>query len=629
MSRPGPWHRARNPGLSDPEQGVGLMGVPTGPGIQLTNPNIGDMWGAGARYNFRQRWQDQQGNFVNPESGEILDNWFTGHGSGRYSVPDRQNVNRVDNSRPAPGGGNPIGGYHTFNNGGGSGAPGDPRWSEMGSQLGGNNGMQGLTGYGGQTASPGGQGGDQSAMFPWLQRWTGGTQAPLSPYEQQGLTGISNFVGGGMGLDSSHANSYLNNIIGGGMLDQNNPYFDQIEQHGQQLLSQSQDRTLREMQSRAAAGGNALSGALMQGEGDYLQGSNAAFQGTMSQMRADQYARERGMQQQAVGMQNDMQNQNAQTQMGGYGSLMGWGATPRNIQTNEMQGQYADWLRQITNMRDQYQYPDQMMMGMLGHGYQESYRPQFGDSSAGQLSSLFSLLGQNGGAGIDWGGIIGGIGGLFGGGSGEQPQDQQNDGHLVSYDGVNPAAGPKSYQDSDYYNKALTAEQQKASAAATPKDPHAAANAGIGSATLLIQFLNMLFGHGGGGNGKSKGGVNFGGGQGGSGSGNRSGKSLWDSIFGKKDPTHYTNQFDNHTPHGGNLYQDPIGPGLSEGGDDATYWQPPVIDDSGSGVNPWDSMGQNPNIPDSGGDATYWSPETPDWGGGGYSDGGDNYDFGT
>src|SRR4051812_11360402 len=115
MSRPGPWHRARHPGLfTDPEQGAGLMGVPTGHGIEVANPNEADMWGAGGRYNFLPRWQDMNGNFVNGETGALLGSgtendwrrWITGHNPGHPSGGDMFNRQTVDRSNGRP----PLGG---------------------------------------------------------------------------------------------------------------------------------------------------------------------------------------------------------------------------------------------------------------------------------------------------------------------------------------------------------------------------------------------------------------------------------------------------------------------------------------------------------------------------------------
>jgi hypothetical protein len=572
-------------GPDDPEAGAAYIGSQTGPGIGLVNADDGDMWGAGARWNFQPRWQDSAGNFVDPNTGQNYGNWqaYHNHLTGAGG-------NMANGQNPQPGNVPSLG------------VP--------------NSGVPNL---GAPNVTPGTPTNDNSAssLFPWEQRWTGGFQAPLSPYEQQGLTGLSNFASNGFGTQGaqnftnslmgqngplSGAQGYLSNVLQGNYLSPNNPYFDQIQQSGQTLLNQQQDRTLRELQSRAAAGGNGLSGALMQQESDYLQGSNAAFDQTMAQLRANQYAAERGYQQGAAGLQDQLvgtqlsgaglQNQLANTQLGGYGSLMTYGAVPRNLQSNEMQSQYMDWLRSINSMQQAYQYPDQQLMALLtGGGYHGLSQPAYGESPASQLSQYLGLLG-NGGNGIDWSGIVNGIGGLFGGDN----TTASTDGHPVSYDG-----GPSSYQDQSWYNNALTAAQAKKNQMQNPTNT--GMNAGLGTAGLFLQALNMLFGHGNSGN---KGGVQFGGGQGGN--GGKSGLNLIDALKnalggGKQDP--FINNATG-TPNYG-LYQDPIGPGLSDGGN-ASYWSPTPSDSTGEGTQPWDNMWQNPPIGDSGGGSSDYAP---------------------
>jgi hypothetical protein len=464
-------------------------------------------------------------------------------------------------------------------------------------------------------------------MFPWLQRWTGGFQAPTSPWENQALEGMGNFVGGGMGLDDSR--EYLGGILKGNMLDPNNKYFDEIQKNGQVLKDMEDQRAMRELQSRASAGGNALSGALMGAEGDYMRGSNASFNQMMAQLRADQYARERGYQQQAPGMANDL----SRTEMGGYGQLMDQGQVPRNIQTGEMQGQYADWLRQIQGLQGAYQYPDQMGMAMLNQGNYRGYQtPQYGDSGFAQLMALFPMIfGESGAGGVDWGSIINGVGGLFGGGGegggGEgDGADQVNpDGHRY-YDagGVSAAASaPRSYRDNPFYQNALTMEQNKAKQPQMMGQGNGVPGAVGGTAALLMQILKMLAPKD-----KKKSNNQFKPGVGGGGGG-KEGTNGKNRSSGKADP---------------NAYDKPIGPGLNPGEGDFPNGYSDMYDEPIGPEQPFDE----PYDPEAEGgfdnynfgDNNDWSDLNDfglgDWGGldtGGFdpeAEGGfDNYDFGS
>lgn len=250
-------------------------------------------------------------------------------------------------------------------------------------------------------------------MYPWLMRWTGGHQAPMSDYENQALGDMSNYAKYGFGLGG--AQDYLNREMGGQWLFPNNPYFDQIETAGSNLLKGQQYDTLKRIGSSAAAGGNGLSGARLAAEGRYLSDSNQAFNQMMAELRANQYARERGYMHEDPNQLMDL----SRTEMSGLGQLMNMGAVPRNIQTQEMQGQYQDWLRQIGALRDEYRYPDQLATAFLGTNKYPGYQdPKYGNSTADQLLPLLAMLFGGGGKGGGNGLVSFGNGGSGGVGSG-------------------------------------------------------------------------------------------------------------------------------------------------------------------------------------------------------------------
>lgn len=247
-------------------------------------------------------------------------------------------------------------------------------------------------------------------MFPWLMRWTGGFANPMSQYENQALNNMSNFAGSGFGLGG--AQNYLTDVMGGAWLDPNNKYFNQIQDAGSQLLKGQQYDTLKRLGSSAAAGGNGLSGARLAAEGRYLSDSNQAFDQMMAQLRANQYAAERGYMQQAPNQLNDI----SRTQLGGLNQLMDMGAIPRQIQDAETRGQYNDWIRQIGALRDEYRYPDQLATAFLGTNKYPGYQdPKYGNSTADQLLPLLAMLFGGGGKGGNGlvsfgGGNTGGVG---------------------------------------------------------------------------------------------------------------------------------------------------------------------------------------------------------------------------
>lgn len=342
-----------------------------------------------------------------------------------------------------------------------------------------------------------GSGSPNTNNMPWLQAWNGPFAAPLSPWESKGIKGISDFADQGFGLDK--AQNYLNDVFGGKYLNGNDPNFAAIESSGETLKQMEDDRALRELQSRAAAGGNAISGALMGQEGDYLRGSNAAFQNMMAQLRAANYGRERGFQQEAVngarGISGDI--------LSGYGALTAAGGIPREIADREIAGQYGDFLRQGRDFRDAYQYPDQLALQTAHLGYPGAHPNSFGESDASQLAAFLAQAFGGGGIG---GGIQDFISSLLGGGEQAGGADVTNtvpaaDG-VYAYDGPNPLhTAPDSYRDSAGYNAALSAMQ--AENAASIKNAGKAS--GAGKAMTILALLMQVLGLGKNGQGAGKG----------------------------------------------------------------------------------------------------------------------------
>lgn len=227
-------------------------------------------------------------------------------------------------------------------------------------------------------------------MFPWLMPYQGQFTEPMSPYEMQGLGGISEFVGGGMGLGQSE--DYLSDVIGGNYLDpRTNRWLAGIQSGAQSLKDIEDAQARRRIGSAMAAGGNALSGARLGAEQDYQNESDARFQEMISRLMSENYQRERGLQSGAINQRMGLSDQ----LLGGRERLMAAGAVPRQIGQAERNAQYGDWLRQIGGMEEAYRYPDQLAQSTLARGYPGSYQPQFGESAFGGLLGLLSpLLGQ-------------------------------------------------------------------------------------------------------------------------------------------------------------------------------------------------------------------------------------------
>lgn len=243
-------------------------------------------------------------------------------------------------------------------------------------------------------------------LSPWLMPWEGNFTAPMSQQEQQGLGGMSNFVGQGMGLGA--AGQYNTDVLNGRYIGSANPYMNQI-QGGMQTLKDFQDEQARKrIGSSMAAGGNALSGARASTEQQYQNLSDANFNQNIGNMQLQNLARERALQNQGVSQAQGLSN----TQMGGYGSLMQAGALPRNLQQQDTNAQYQDWLRQIGGMQSQNRYQDQLANQMLHSGYPGSADPNYGQSAAAGWGGLIaSLLGGGGGSG--GGGLLDLIKGIF------------------------------------------------------------------------------------------------------------------------------------------------------------------------------------------------------------------------
>ncbi len=282
-------------------------------------------------------------------------------------------------------------------------------------------------------------------MYPWLERWQGPFATPMGQHENRALEGMGNFADTGFGLGDS--SQYLSQVMGGQWLNPNNQYFDQIESSGRSLLDREQADGLRRIASSSSAGGNGLSGARLAAEGRYMSDSNDQFNRMMAELRAGQYARERGYMMQAPGMQNDI----SRTQMGGLDQYMQMGSVPRRISDQEISGQYNDWLRQIGSLENQSRYGDQIAMSFLGNNRYPGYQqPGYGNSTADQLIPLLAMLfgsGGKNGVGGQLGSALGNLlSGLGGGGSnpsgggggnnidGGPPQDYGPDWPDASYD---------------------------------------------------------------------------------------------------------------------------------------------------------------------------------------------------
>lgn len=222
-------------------------------------------------------------------------------------------------------------------------------------------------------------------MYPWLMPYEGDFAAPMSYPELAGMSGVYDYVGGGMGLGG--AEDYLSDVIGGDYLDPSTNRWLAGIQSGAQALKDIQDtQARRRIGSSMAAGGHALSGARMGAEQDYQNLSDARFQEMISRLMSDQYQHERGLQQGAIPMRMGLSDQ----RLGGYERLMGAGRVPREIEEGNLRGEYGDWLRQIQGQEEAFRYPDLLSLNTLGRGFAGSRDPRFAESEA---SGWMALLG--------------------------------------------------------------------------------------------------------------------------------------------------------------------------------------------------------------------------------------------
>ncbi len=326
------------------------------------------------------------------------------------------------------------------------------------------------------------------AMNPWNMPYQGQFTAPMSPWESNAMTGYGNFVQGGQGLGG--ASNYINDVLGGKYLNLNsNPWLQQI-QTGMQGTKDYQDaQNLRRIQSAMAAGGNALSGANAGAQSDYLGQSDSAFQTLMGNLMNQNYGMERGFMNQAPGQLGQIAGQTG----AGYGQMFNMGGVPRNIQQQDLNRQYEDFLRQTGNMREDYRYPDTLTSQLLyGGGYRNQTPNQYGNSI---MDMILGQLGRSGGeGGIDWASMIQSLGdvdwgSIFGGGGGGE---SAADGVRLGYD-AGTVRGPVGYGDTDWYSKALTAAQAQ-NATQRNAAAHPPTNTTAGIVMLLLQALRAYSG---------------------------------------------------------------------------------------------------------------------------------------
>ena len=106
------------------------------------------------------------------------------------------------------------------------------------------------------------------------------------------------------------------------------------------------------------------------------------------------------------------------------------GALPRQLQQNDYNAQYQEFLRQTGQYKDQFRYPDQLALEQLHAGYPGSSNPNYGNSTADQLLPILAmLLGGGGGSGGSGGtsGLLAALNRLLSGGSGSPGQNATGD----------------------------------------------------------------------------------------------------------------------------------------------------------------------------------------------------------
>ena len=411
MARKGPWSQGTWQDLyggmqqGDPQENWGRWGYGQNTNRTFGNVrnNMDEYWGAGGRWNYLQRWQDPStGDFMDPDSGIHFPSWNeyqrfqTDHRYRQQTLDEHANMGgNVPNDQEQTG--NPPGGGGGWPGGGGGG----------GGWGGGGNG-----GFPQDAYNMGG------GAYPWLQGYQGQYTAPMSPYEQDALGGFSDFIHGeNGGGPSERARGYYGDVLQGDYLG-GSPYMDQIEQGLDTSRAYQDAGALRRIGSSMAAGGNALSGARAGAEADYLGRSNADFNTMIGTMRHQNYMNERQLQDAAA--RGDMNAADQLARM--YGQYSQMGALPRELQQHDYNSQYADWIRQTQEYKDQFRYPDRLALEELHAGYPGSSNPNYGNSTADQLMPILAMLlggSGSGGGGVNWGNILNN---LFGGNKGQTPQ---------------------------------------------------------------------------------------------------------------------------------------------------------------------------------------------------------------
>ena len=244
---------------------------------------------------------------------------------------------------------------------------------------------------------------------PWTMTWgeIGGQYTPtLDPMTVSGLYNTNQYVNSGMGLGSSQ--QYINDVLSGRYTNPNtNPGLQSIYS-GMLGIKNDQDALAqRRIGSSLAAGGNALSGARLEQEGRYANLSNANFNRDWGNILSNQYSQERGYQQQAPGMQENL----ARTALAGYGQQTQQGMIPWEVQNQNYQNQYNDWRNATSNMYRDYTQGGQTFKDLMAGRYQGFAPPNYGESAASGWAGLLSgLLGGGNGQGGGLQGLLKALG---------------------------------------------------------------------------------------------------------------------------------------------------------------------------------------------------------------------------
>jgi hypothetical protein len=225
-------------------------------------------------------------------------------------------------------------------------------------------------------------------------------------------------------------------------------YMKQVQSNSQVLKDYEDEQALRRIASSSAAGGNALSGARLGAEQDYLRNSGAAFNSTMGQLMQSALENERnrnnsldlatiGVGPQYASVRERANEASMDDRYRGMGMAYGAATGQQDRASEELQGQYADWLRQIGMMRDESRYPDELALRTMQTGGYPGQTPnQYGAGTsqaagwAALLASLFGNGGSNGFGGSTVGSLINAFASLLDGGDqdyGPLPQNSAAD----------------------------------------------------------------------------------------------------------------------------------------------------------------------------------------------------------